>query len=79
MLTKNDLTAIGNLFDKKFDQKLAPINDQLKFMNGKIVGIYGEIDGMKQQLEGFREETQNNFKGVYDGLSSSLERNRLFA
>ena len=67
-----DIAKLINLLDQKFDEKF-------KYTNSKIIGIYGEIDGMKQQLEGFREETQNNFKGVYDGLSSSLERNRLFA
>ncbi len=78
MLTKNDLTAIGNLFDKKFDekfdrkldQKLTPINDQLKYMNSKIVGVYGEIDGLKKQLGDFQEETQQNFNTVFNGLTN---------
>lgn len=78
--SKNDLTLanIAKLidqkfdekFDRKLDQKLTPINDQLKYMNSKIVGIYGEIDGLKKQLGDFQDETKENFNTVFNGLTS---------
>lgn len=82
------LQAIGELIDQKldqkFDQKLAPINSEIKTLSTKVVGIYGELYGIKQQisslngkvssldskLEEFRKEVKANFVGVYDGMSS---------
>lgn len=83
--SKSDLTLanIAKLIDEKLDKKL---DEKFKYTNSKIIGIYGELDGIKQQLvpldgidtkvdslgsklEEFREETQQNFNTVFDGLT----------
>ena len=76
------LQAIGDLIDEKLDQKL-------KFTNTKIIGIYGELDGLKQQIlivnnnleakvEAHRKETEDGFNAVFDGLEElgrNIDRN----
>ena len=68
--SKVTLQAIGDLIEQKLDQRL-------KYTDAKIVGIYGEIDGVKKEVkefrfefEEFRQETQQNFNTVFDGLSN---------
>ena len=79
-ITLTDIAKLITLLDHKFDEKF-------KYTNSKIVGIYGELDGVKQQLssldgigtkvdsldsklEEFREETQQNFNTVFNGLTN---------
>ncbi len=78
------LQSIGKLIDRKFDQRLFPIDKELKNLNTKIVGIYSEIDGVKQQIVGLdhkidtvgsklethRQETKAGFDTVFEGLES---------
>jgi hypothetical protein len=62
MLTKDDLKAIDNLLDKKFDKRLEPINKKLnriqktldrtiKFFDGEVLGIKKKIDKIESNLE----------------------------
>lgn len=62
------LKAISNLIDEK-----------LVFTNTKIIGIYGELDGIKQQIVGLDfklnlkidkldKKVDDGFNAVFDGL-----------
>lgn len=60
---------------KLIDQKLGPVNHELHSLNTKVVGIYGELDDIKQQITQVdseiavhREETKKGFDEVYDGI-----------
>ena len=80
---KNDLTlkniakVIDEVFDRKFDQKFAPVNSQLTSLNTKVVGIYGELDDIKQQaaetnldVKILRKEVKEGFDTVFEGITN---------
>ena len=72
--SKNDLTLdnIGKLIDRK----LAPVitalggtNGEIRSLNTKVVGIYGELDGLKQQISG----VEDNLGARIDSVDTKLE------
>lgn len=51
------LQAIQKIIDDSLDKKL---DEKLKFTNSKIVGIYGELDEIKQEIKTHRRN-KNGF------------------
>lgn len=45
------------------------INEKFDGVDKKFIGIYGELDEIKEQIRTHRNETQEGFNGVYDGIS----------
>lgn len=68
------LVAIAKLLDKKLGLRFAQNNkaifSRFDSLEGKTLGIYGELDGIKQQIEAHRHETKEGFDTVFDGLES---------
>ncbi len=44
MLTRSDLSAIGNLFDQKFEEKFEPVRKEMKIIKRDIKRIFHHID-----------------------------------
>jgi len=71
-------------FDQKFDQKLLPVfielselkqqitglDKKVDFVDAKVDSLDTKISSVDAKLEAFRQETKENFNGVYDGLSA---------
>jgi uncharacterized protein YdcH (DUF465 family) len=80
-LTKEDLQAIEQVFDKKMDEKLGPINTRLDTMdarqdtmNTRLDTMRDSIDTLKQDMAHHNHYVEPLLKTVSDGIID-LQRN----
>ena len=67
--------------ERLFNQRLVPISIQIVSLNTKVVGIYGELDSIKQQIldssnnleakiETHRKETKDGFDTLFEAVTN---------
>ncbi len=57
-LTAEDLQAISDLMDRKFDEKLSPINQRLDEIENDITTLKSDVTEMKTDIEEVKEHAE---------------------
>ena len=65
-LTREDLQAISELLDVKFDQKLQPIKKEIVELKEDMSNVKKEIAGLKEDMSSVKEE----IAGLKEDMSS---------
>lgn len=72
-MTDNELLqAMSNMLDKKFDEKLAPINTRLDNMDSRLDNMDSRFDSMDSRLEKLEADTS----ALKAGQNRMIEKQR---
>ena len=77
-LTREDLQAISELLDVKFDQKLQPIKKEIVELKEDMSNVKEEIAGLKEDMSGVKteiaelKEDMSNVKTEIAGLKKEI-------
>ena len=63
------LKAIEEMMDRKFDEKLAPVNQRLERIEGRIDGLEKRMDAMEEELS----EVKEGMSEIRTGVNAMLE------
>ena len=70
------LKAIEEMMDRKFDEKLAPVNQRLERIEGRIDGLEKRMDGLEKRMDTMEEELSEVKEGMSEiriGVNAMLE------
>ena len=70
-LTREDLQAISELLDVKFDQKLQPIKKEIVELKEDMSSVKTEIAGLKEEIAELKED-MSNVKTEIAGLKEEI-------